>query len=633
MTSHPLNRDATLLPTPKGICLDGQVCRASPDLAIDVQIEDSRVERAILRWRDGLTRVSVGPGAPGRTTVRLAVDGAGITHPQGYRLRVRPRDIEVIGGSVSGCFHGVQTLTQLTRFSTGEVPCGTVVDEPDFATRGLLLDITRGKVPTLGTLQRMADRLAALKINQLQLYIEHAFVFAFDPDIADADSALTADEVRELDAYCRERFIDLVPALATLGHMGRILSMPKYRQLAEVEPTQTWETMSWPQRARGFTLNVANERAHELVRRMWSDVLDAFSGPIVNICGDEPWDLGKGKNRDRFAITSVGEAYLDHIVRTHAICASQTVRSAGRRTQAWSDVVRNHPAMLGRLPRELTVLHWGYDDRADYDGTAAFVNAGVDTMVCPGTSGWKRIINAMGLAERNISTFAAAGRKYGASGLLNTDWGDHGHFNQLACSWHGIALGAALSWNANDCTGAEFDERFARVVVGVGDATAVRLLREASRIADRCETWRLMWLPLREIVDDPTLPSVDEADQSADASRQALRRLESMDRAHVTDFRDLDEWIVACRFCELFADKVRLAHQLRAASSSTRTFGSGSRAAAERQFADHIAHATESYAACWRARNKPSGLPDVVAALAATARTLRPAELANHAAR
>ena len=41
---------------------------------------------------------------------------------------------------------------------------------------------------------------------------------------------LTPDEVRDLDGYCRDRFIDLVPALATFGHMGRILSMNRPRQ-------------------------------------------------------------------------------------------------------------------------------------------------------------------------------------------------------------------------------------------------------------------------------------------------------------------------------------------------------------------------------------------------------------------
>ena len=361
--------------------------------------------------------------------VGIAVDRLRTEHRDGYRLTVSASGIELLGGSPAGCFYGLQTLTQLTDFASGEVPCCVIDDFPDFTARGLLHDVTRGKVPTLDTLKTLVDRLAALKVNQLQLYIEHAFTFGFDPDICGPDDGLTPDEIRELDAYCKDRFIDLVPAIATLGHMGRILSMPRYRHLAEIEPTKSWEEMPWPQRARGFTLDIMNPESHALIGRIWSEILDSFASPMVNICGDEPWDLGKGKNHERFAATGTGPPYIDHILRIHAICAAR-----GRRTQVWSDVVRNHPHLFDRLPKELTVLHWGYDDKADYEGTRAFTDAGLETVVCPGTSGWKRILNAMNLAERNIAAFAAAGRKHGATGLLNTDWGDHGHFNSLASS-------------------------------------------------------------------------------------------------------------------------------------------------------------------------------------------------------
>ena len=81
----------------------------------------------------------------------------------------------------------------------------------------LLHDVTRGKVATLATLKLLVDRLSQLKANQLQLYIEYAFVFSFDEEICGADEGLTPDEVRELGAYCQERFIDLVPAVASPG--------------------------------------------------------------------------------------------------------------------------------------------------------------------------------------------------------------------------------------------------------------------------------------------------------------------------------------------------------------------------------------------------------------------------------
>ena len=44
-----------------------------------------------------------------------------------------------------------------------------------------VLDISRGKVPTLDTLKAIVDCCALFKMNVLQLYTEHTFDFACDP--------------------------------------------------------------------------------------------------------------------------------------------------------------------------------------------------------------------------------------------------------------------------------------------------------------------------------------------------------------------------------------------------------------------------------------------------------------------
>ena len=618
MTSTRYSPFSTLLPVPQTLREAKGTCRVSRESPLVVHADDPRVERSARRWQGRHPARPTSRETP--PSIRIAVDRTGATHPHGYLLTAQTDGIELLGDSPAGCFYGLQTLTQLTDFTLGEVPCCVIDDFPDFATRGLLHDVTRGKVPTLDTLKTIADRLAALKVNQLQLYIEHAFTFAFDPDICGPDDGLTPDEIRELDTYCRERFIDLVPAVATLGHMGRILSMPKYRHLAEIEPTKSWEEMPWPQRARGFTLDIINPDSHALVGRIWSEILDAFTSPIVNICGDEPWDLGKGKNRERFAASGTGPPYIDHILRIHDLCAAR-----GRRTQVWSDVVRNHPDLFERLPKELTVLHWGYDDRADYDGTRAFVDAGLDTIVCPGTTGWKRILNAMNLAERNLAAFAAAGRTHGATGLLNTDWGDHGHFNALACSWHGIALGAALAWNVDHPTGSDFDSRFAPTVLGLSDAEVIAALRQTSAIADRCETWRLFWQPLSPLVADPTLPTLNQAEHAVDAAQIALKRLRSVHASSGAQSCDLRELTLACEFAALFAEKVV---HVRAAG-----FGPRGRAGGDcSPRSERLKVLLPEYAAAWNVRNKPSGLRDILDALRFVANDMGPSpgQMAGH---
>lgn len=596
---------ARLLPAVKHATLTGEVAHVDRESLVKYHVADERLNRAWIRERPKLPHPKPTINS---IPIRLLEDPNRINHPQGYRLTIKPTEITIAGHDSAGCFYGLQTLFQLMCDTAGRIPCGTIKDWPALQTRGLLHDITRGKVPTLDTLKSLVDRLAALKINQIQLYIEHAFTFAFDPEICTADDGITPDEVRALHEYAQEQFIDLVPAVASFGHMGRILSLPRYRHLAEIAPDVSWEQLDWPRRARGFTLNCLDPEAWRLVERIWSEILDAFPGEIVNICGDEPWDLGKGKNSKTLIGPKRGKAYLDHITKTYDFC-----RARGRRVQFWSDVIRTYPELLDRVPREATVLHWGYDDAADYDGTALFPQAQLSTFVCPGTSGWKRIVNSLNLAERNITRFAKTAIDIGAAGLINTDWGDHGHFQPLACSWHGIALGAQEAWNPGAIAADDFDACWSQRIWGSTDSTLANALRAATGTDHLCETWRLMWQPIEKARTDPHWPGVECAERIASAASDSRRALSEIPRSSVRDGIDYDELDIACRFLELFAERVLLRERSEMSDTST-----GNSRGRIDEWAEKLNDATTTYAAVWNRRNKPSGLQDILAALSAT---------------
>ncbi len=62
---------------------------------------------------------------------------------------------------------------------------------------------------------------------------------------------------------------------------------------------------------------------------------------------------------------------------------------------------------------------------------------------------------------RICGSAAAAGRKHGAIGYLNTEWGDGGHPQPLAVNYLPYLAGAALSWCAKT-----FDEKLLVPVLG-----------------------------------------------------------------------------------------------------------------------------------------------------------------------
>ena len=103
--------------------------------------------------------------------------------------------------------------------------------------------MTRGRVQTLDNLKKLVDTLSFYKMNQLQLYVEHTHMFRDLTELWRDDTPMTAEEVLELDQYCYERGVELVPSIATFGHLYKLLKTKTYEHLCELpgssEPTSS----------------------------------------------------------------------------------------------------------------------------------------------------------------------------------------------------------------------------------------------------------------------------------------------------------------------------------------------------------------------------------------------------------
>ena len=77
-------------------------------------------------------------------------------------------------------------------------------DYPEFPVRGYYHDVTRGRVPKLSWLKRLADTMSFYKLNQLQL--EYRTYISFQRDFSEMweGSYLSTQDILELDSYCRK---------------------------------------------------------------------------------------------------------------------------------------------------------------------------------------------------------------------------------------------------------------------------------------------------------------------------------------------------------------------------------------------------------------------------------------------
>ncbi len=388
--------------------------------------------------------------------IRLLRDGP--QQEEAYELRIQADGIEIAAATEAGLFYGVQTLRELLRLYGRQLPCLAITDYPDFERRCCYLDCSRGKVPTVNTLKQFIERLASWKLNELQLYVENVFTFQSHPAIGVGYDPFTPDDMVELQAYARRHHIRLVPSLASMGHMEKILTLPAYQHLGELPGYRGW--------LGGTTLSPQEPGSIELVADLYGDFLPHFDALDFNVCGDEPWELGQGKSKAAADSKGVGRVYLEFILKLYDLC-----QQYGKRMNLWGDIVLRHPEILSELPSDLVMLNWDYDPNGPrMQRTHEFREAGLTFLCCPGTHGWKSHGTRLSEAMQNTHQFAAIARQEGASGLLITDWGDAGHRNTLAVSMHTMAYAAACAWNGSDAPTPEssrFTERYLQHVFGV----------------------------------------------------------------------------------------------------------------------------------------------------------------------
>jgi hypothetical protein len=396
----------------------------------------------------------------------------------GYTITVCPQGISLCAHDNTAIFHGLQTMLQIIRQCTESIPSLHIADAPDYSVRGFYHDISRGKVPTRATLFGLVEKMAHYKLNQLQLYIEHTFAFRHHPDIWAGSDPLTADDILALDEHCARHHIELVPSLSTFGHFYTALVAPRKQHLNEYNLDGSALPFSWWDRMGHYTLDCRNPDALALVSEMIRELRPLFRSKHFNLCCDETFDLGKGRNASLAKQLGTGRLYLDFVKQLMAV-----VRAEGAVPMFWGDIVGNHPELVCEVPAEAIALDWDYSADLHDTKCTLFRGAGITFHVCPGCCGWDRWINDLDTATANILGFARRGLRNGATGLLNTDWGDRGHVNALGNSYHGLLLGAAASWNARDTEAGSFDSAFDALEIGDATSTYSGLLREIGSAA------------------------------------------------------------------------------------------------------------------------------------------------------
>jgi hexosaminidase len=351
--------------------------------------------------------------------------------PQGYRLSVASDGAVTIDArDDAGAFYGRCTLQQLARVGhDGSIPVGEIEDWPDLPIRGVMLDISRCRVPTLASLISMVDRLASWKINHLQLYMEHTFAYPGHEDVWNGADPLTASEMVELAAHCQTRHVELVPNQNTLGHMERWLVHPRYAPLGI---SRGVVTTPWGSPSAASTIDPTNDGSIDLVRELIGVLAEAVPASRFHVGLDEPWDLPADRSSD----------WADWARRLRAL-----PELSGREMLVWGDMLAAHGDLCASLPEGMTVCEWGYEAGHPFLARSRHLaDSGITRWLSPGTSSWLSLVGRTTNAVDNCREAVKAAVETGAEGLLVTDWGDFGHHQPRTISDPALAAAAAFGW-------------------------------------------------------------------------------------------------------------------------------------------------------------------------------------------
>ena len=340
-----------------------------------------------------------------------------------------------------------------------------------------MLDISRCKVPTLDTLKTLIGQLSALKINQLQLYTEHTFAFSSHQEVWKNASPITAEDVLELDHFCRERFIELVSKLQFIRTLGAMVKTSCVCKICK-QPYGLHQSMG-----HGISTRLPSQTEQEtqkLLDQLYGELLPNFTSERFNVGCDETFELGTEWSAGICKRKGTERVYLDFLKAINRLC-----KKHGKVMMFWGDIIMKHPELIPELPKNAIALEWGYEANHPFaKDCKAFAASGIPFYVCPGTSSWNSLTGRTGNAFANLSSAARNGVQQNARGYLITDWGDNGHHQYLPISYIPFTAGAALSWNARK----QPDIEKAAGRIFFGDSKSAPLFAELGRTHEHFTT-------------------------------------------------------------------------------------------------------------------------------------------------
>jgi len=165
--------------------------------------------------------------------------------------------------------------------------------------------------------KEFAKLISGMGYNMLQLYTEDTYEIKGEPYFGHMRGRYSQEELKDIDAYCASIGVELVPCIQVLAHLNQLAQWETYAPLFDCKDI----------------LLVGDEKAYELIDKMFETLGECFTSRRVNIGMDEAHFLGRGKYQDKHGYRNRVEILTEHLARVKEIADKH-----GFTMMMWSDM-------------------------------------------------------------------------------------------------------------------------------------------------------------------------------------------------------------------------------------------------------------------------------------------------------
>ena len=342
----------------------------------------------LLKHSGGFSMEVAPAGKPAvvKYAVLLVVDTTLKMNPEGYRLTITPKTVEIKAKEPRGVFYGIQTIRQLlppqvesvtvvnnTVFS---VPCAEIQDQPRFPYRGLHLDVGRHFFPK-DFIIRYLDMMALYKYNTFHWHLTEDQGWRIEikkyPKLTEVGCCrketlvghwggkkkpvydgkkycgyYTQDDIKEVVAHAKKLYITVIPEIEMPGHSLAALASYPYLGCTggPYEVATHWGVFK-------DIYCAGNDSTFKFLEDVLTEVMQLFPSKYIHIGGDEaPKDRWKKCPKCQARIKAEGLKDENELQSYFISRIEKFLNAHGRNIIGWDEILE------GGLAPNATVMSW-----------------------------------------------------------------------------------------------------------------------------------------------------------------------------------------------------------------------------------------------------------------------------------